>query len=131
MSQTLDHAVEVFGRFHLPASLAYTGATLFAFMKAVPQKIDDMTVLEAVVRISESALLQIAPILGGVGLLMGGYLSFILRREKQRAELFRKLIENGHQVPIELVFDTKYPFERKPAAKPAVQDPADDTVDLK
>ena len=126
MSQALDHAVEVFGRFHLPASLAYTGATLFAFMKAVPQQIHEMTPLEAVVRISESALLQVAPILGGVGLLMGGYLSFILRREKQRAELYRKLIENGHQVPIELVFDSIFPFERKQTAKPS-----EDTVDMK
>lgn len=118
MSQAIDHVVEVFGRFHLPASLAYTGATLFAFMKAVPEKMHDMTIIEAVVRISESALLQVAPVLGGIGLLVGGYFSFILRREKQRGELIRKLVENGHEVPIELIFDSKMPFDRKPQIKP-------------
>lgn len=125
MSQVIDHAVEVFGRFHLPASLAYTGASLFAFMKAVPAKVHEMTVIEAIVRISESALLQIAPVLGGIGLLMGGYLSFVLRREKQRADICKKLIEAGHNVPIELAFDTKFPFDRKGPSKPS-----DDTVDV-
>jgi hypothetical protein len=125
MSQVIDHAVEVFGRFHLPASLAYTGASLFAFMKAVPAKVHEMTVVEAIVRISESALLQIAPVLGGIGLLMGGYLSFVLRREKQRADIYKKLIEAGHKVPIDLVFDTKFPFDRKGPSKPS-----EDTVDV-
>lgn len=126
MSQIIDHAVEAFGRFHFPASLAYTGATLFAFVKAVPAKIHEMTLIEAIVRISESALLQVAPVLGGIGLLMGGYFSFVLRREKQRAELYRKLIDNGHQVPLDLVFDSKLPFDRKKSAKPD-----EDTVDMK
>lgn len=118
MSQAIDHIVEIAGRFHLPASLAYTGATIFAFMKAVPQKVHEMTVIEAIVRISESALLQVAPVLGGIGLLIGGYFSFVLRREKQRGELYKKLIENGHKVPIELIFDSKTPLHRNLPADP-------------
>lgn len=85
MSATVDHIVEVFGRFHFPASLAYTTASVYAFVKAVPAAVHDMTAVEAIVRVTETAILSIPQVLGGAGLLMGGYLSYQLKLAKQNA----------------------------------------------
>ena len=130
MSAIVDHVVELVGRFYLPASLAYTGSAVYGFVKAVPQAVDDMSIVEAVVRISEVAILSIPQVLGGIGLLMGGYLSYQLKQAKQaaldRVEVMKheeEMAKLGHQIAVESA--------SKFALDPRCAKPSDDTVDLK
>lgn len=130
MSAIVERFVEVVGRFYIPASLAYTGSAIYGFVKSVPEAVDDMTVVEAVARISETAILSIPQVLGGIGLLMGGYLSYQLKQAKQatldHVEAMKheqEMAKLGH--PIAPEASSKF------ALDPRCAKPGDDTVDLR
>ena len=89
------------------------GRDAFRVHESRAQQIHEMTPLEAVVRVSESALLVSRPDPGGIGLFDGRIPVVHPETGEATRRTVQKLIENGHQVPIELVFDSKFLFDRK------------------
>ena len=89
-----------------------------------------MTATEALVRISETAILSIPQILGGIGILMGGYFGFQIR--KLRIDNDRYKVTIGHEQEMARIARRTDELPRVDfTARPEAAKPDEPTVDLK
>lgn len=130
MHKAIEDSLVAMSRFQVPTAIAYAGSSVYAFLKNVPPRVDGMTPTEALVRVSETAILSIPQILGGIGILMGGWFGFQIRKLRIENDRYKDTI--AHEQAMARITRRTDELPRVDfTARPEAAKPDEPTVDLK